>query len=50
MKKELRAFLECSVIELGFARLEGSGCRYKRLLPFSGKGRDFGPSCCGRRM
>ncbi len=50
VKKELRAFLECGVIELGFARLECSGCRYNRLLPFSCKGRGFCPSCCGRRM
>ncbi len=50
VKKELRAFLECGLLELGFARLECPCSRYNRLLPFSCKGRGFCPSCCGRRM
>ena len=50
VERELRAFLECGVLEFGFLRLHCDDCGLDRLLPFSCKGRAFCPSCGGRRM
>ena len=48
--KEIRGYLDCGDLELGFARVHCSGCGYDRLVAFSCKGRGFCPSCGGRRM
>src|SRR5467141_4847131 len=50
VEQELRDFLTCGVLRLGFARLRCSDCAFERLVPFSCKGRGFCPSCGGRRM
>jgi len=50
VERELRAYLECGVLEFGFLRLHCDDCGFDRLLPFSCKGRAFCPSCGGRRM
>jgi len=45
-----RKFLDCGVIERGFARVACPSCRYEILVPFSCKTRGLCPSCAGRRM
>ena len=50
VERELRADLECGVLEFGFLRLHCDDCGFDRLLPFSCKGRAFCPSCGGQRM
>ncbi len=45
-----RKFLDCGVIERGFARVACASCHYEILVPFSCKARGLCPSCAGRRM
>jgi len=50
VERELRSFLECSIVANGFLRVHCDACRQDRVVPFSCKGRAFCPSCGGRRM
>jgi len=45
-----RRFLDCGIVERGFARVVCLSCRYEILVPFSCKTRGLCPSCDGRRM
>jgi hypothetical protein len=50
VERELRAYLECGLLQFGFLRVHCSACGLDRLVAFSCKGRGFCPSCVGRRM
>lgn len=50
VKKDLRGFLECGVVQLSFAHFRCASCGHSRRVPFSCRGRGFCPSCTGRRM
>ncbi len=50
VERELRAYLECGLLQFGFLRLGCEGCGHSRLLAFSCRSRSFCPSCMGRRM
>jgi len=50
VKRELRAFLACGILERGFLRVHCGGCGRDALVAFSCKGRGICPSCGGRRM
>jgi hypothetical protein len=45
-----RRFLDCGIVERGFARVVCPSCRYEILVPFRCKTRGLCPSCDGRRM
>ena len=45
-----RRFLDCGIVERGFARVVCPSCRYEILVPFSCKTRGLCPSCDARRM
>jgi len=49
VRKEIESFLDCGVLERGFARAV-CACGFERLVPLSCGRRAFCPSCCGRRM
>src|SRR5262249_7394150 len=48
--REFQDFLTCGVFEAGFARFRCEDCAREHLVPFSCKGREFRPSCGGRRV
>jgi hypothetical protein len=50
VERELREFLNCGVLARGLARFRCGDCPREIPVAFSCKGRDFCPSCCGRRM
>ncbi len=50
VKREFRRYLECGILQHGFARVVCKSCNHNHLVPYSCKGRGFCPSCCGRRM
>jgi hypothetical protein len=50
VKKELEGYLDCGLLQRGFARLRCDGCAETHLVAFSCKGRGFCPSCLGRKM
>jgi putative transposase/transposase-like zinc-binding protein len=50
VEREFREFLTCGVVEHGVARFRCEGCGREHLVPFSCKGRAWGPGCGGRRM
>jgi hypothetical protein len=50
VERELRAYLECGLLQFGFVRVRCESCGHGRLVAFSCKGRAFCPSCLGRRM
>ncbi len=50
VEQTFRKFLDCGVVERGFARVACTSCRYEILVPFSCKARGLCPSCAGRRM
>ena len=50
VERELRAYLECGLLQFGFLRIRCNACGHERLVAFSCKGRGFCPSCVGRRM
>ena len=51
VEKELRAFINCGVVELGAVRVRCPSCGFDRLVPFACKGRGgICPSCSARRM
>ncbi len=50
VRAELEGYLDCGLLCRGFAHLACTGCKERRLVAFSCKGRRFCPSCMGRRM
>ncbi|MDX2092951.1 MAG: transposase zinc-binding domain-containing protein [Kofleriaceae bacterium] len=50
VEQSFRRFLDCGIVERGFARVQCATCRYEMLVPFSCKIRGLCPSCEGRRM
>jgi hypothetical protein len=50
VERVLRAFLQCGLLEHGFARLWCSECRRSVLVAFSCRGRSFCPSCEKKRQ
>lgn len=50
VERSFRRFLDCGIIERGFARVQCPSCQYEILVPFSCKTRGLCPSCDGRRM
>lgn len=44
------AFLDCELLEHGFARVHCSACRAEFLVAFRCKGRHFCPTCHARRL
>jgi Putative transposase/Transposase zinc-binding domain len=50
VRAELEGYLDCGLLCRGFAHLRCEGCRERRLVAFTCKGRGFCPSCMGRRM
>ena len=50
VEKELRSYIACGSVALGFARVRCPACGFERLLAFSCKNRGVCPSCTSRRM
>ena len=50
VEKELRAYLECGILQKGFLRVRCEECGEDRVVAFSCQRRAFCPSCMGRRM
>jgi hypothetical protein len=50
VERELRAYLQCSLLCQGFVRVLCADCGLDRLVAFSCKGRGFCPACVGRPM
>ena len=42
-------FLECGLLDFGFARIRCEQCKLELFLPFSCKSRTFCPSCAAKR-
>ena len=50
VRAEFSGYLDCSVLERGFAHLACKDCGLPRLVAFTCAGRGFCPTCLGRRM
>jgi hypothetical protein len=50
VERELRAYLDCGLLERGFARVQCRECKDELLVAFSCRGRGVCPSCTARRM
>jgi hypothetical protein len=50
VEQSFRRFLDCGLVERGFARAQCASCRYEMLVPFSCKVRGLCPSCESRHM
>ncbi len=50
MRELAEKFLECGILDHGFARVRCDGCAHEYLLAFSCKGRYFCPSCHAKRL
>ena len=50
VRAEFAGFLDCSVMQRGFAHLACEDCGLPRLVVFTSAGRGFCPTCLGRRM
>jgi len=50
VERELRAYLECGILDYGFIRLHCDTCNEDLLVAFSCKSRTICPSCATRRM
>ena len=50
VRAEFAGFLDCSVMQRGFAHLACEDCGLPRLVAFTCGGRGFCPTCLGRRM
>ena len=48
--REMERYLDCGILQRGFARVHCQDCGYDRLVAFSCKGRGICPSCVGRQM
>jgi hypothetical protein len=49
-RSAVRRFLDCGLLEHGFARVRCATCRAEILVAFRCKGRHFCPSCHARRL
>jgi hypothetical protein len=49
-RRAVGRFLDCGLLEHGFARVRCGTCRAEFLVPFRCKGRHFCPSCHARRL
>ena len=49
VKREVEGYLVCGLLCRGFATMQCTACKERRLVAFSCKGRGFCPSCTGRR-
>jgi hypothetical protein len=47
--RSVGAYLDCGILELGFARVRCGACRAEYLVAFSCKGRGLCPSCAAKR-
>jgi hypothetical protein len=47
--KAVGAYLDCGILDHGFARVRCGACRAEFLVPFSCKGRGLCPSCAAKR-
>jgi hypothetical protein len=50
IEHELRGYLDCGILERGFARVRCGECGDELLVAFSCRGRGVCPSCTARRM
>ena len=50
VRAEFSRYLDCSVLQRGFAHLACQDCGLPRLVAFTCAGRGFCPTCLGRRM
>jgi Putative transposase/Transposase zinc-binding domain len=50
VRSEFAGYLDCSVLQRGFAHLACEDCGLPRLVAFTCAGRGFCPTCLGRRM
>jgi hypothetical protein len=50
VRAEFAGYLDCSVMQRGFAHLACEDCGLPRLVAFTCAGRGFCPTCLGRRM
>ena len=50
VRAEFAGYLDCSVLQRGFAHLACDDCGLPRLVAFTCAGRGFCPTCLGRRM
>ena len=50
LRAEFDRYLDCSVLQRGFAHLACEDCGLPRLVAFTCAGRGFCPTCLGRRM
>ena len=50
VRTEFAGYLDCSVLQRGFAHLACEDCGLVRLVAFTCAGRGFCPTCLGRRM
>jgi hypothetical protein len=50
VRAEFAGYLDCSVLQRGFAHLACEDCGLPRLVAFTCAGRGFCPTCLGRRM
>ena len=50
IKKELREYLRCGIIQYGFVRCMCRACGHEKIVAYSCKRRGFCPSCGSKRM
>lgn len=50
VERSFRRYVDCGIVERGFARVVCPSCHYEVLVAFSCKSRGLCPSCDGRRM
>lgn len=50
VERELRAYLQCGILDYGFVRVRCSACNDDLLVAFSCRSRTICPSCATRRM
>jgi hypothetical protein len=50
VERELLGYLDCGILDRGFARARCKACHHEIFVAFSCKGRSLCPSCTARRM
>ena len=50
VRAELEGYVDCGLLQRGFALIACRDCPERQLVAFSCKSRSFCPSCVGRRM
>jgi hypothetical protein len=50
VRRDLEGYLDCGLLQRGFALIACADCDERRLVAFACKSRAFCPSCLGRRM